>query len=760
MAMKRLLIYCLIVLASCVTVVQAYRTPPPKYVVVDLTWKDAKTGQSRTMQGQLWFADLPMVGPGGRIVGLGSPDHFQGIRWVVPKSPGDIWIARGTNTNPATFTLHDYYGEREVVLAFDRVDVSKIDDMKMESLMAEKAASIDSKETTRNDKTMKLLVDMDLVSTDDDTTMNTSMVSVITREGTLASTAGPSPLRFASSTPLGIKSIPISDLQKIVFLHAENNMAREVYRGRFVEFSNGAVGDAGRVRVVSSTFFGGPNGDEAFNSGHILNDGTVLMSGDFRDLDFVDPKLIRVVGEDPGPGDYPVTNTIGRGGRPQITYPRRTVTLVHYSKDLQQIAEIVRMPWGFGTAGSRVLKGPDEALYISGGCGPHMDEFVKAVPRYEIVENPDAVKAASERNQEPGGDGFVVKLAPGLKSVEWLVRFKHAYVEIFLRPDGKILVNRNAQLFFIEPDGKPTDGPKLERTAHQMAVDPNTGDIYFGGNYRSGTGLEPYVCPCLYKLDANGKMVWTAYSWSGPIAGVEQLRLVSDSSITRVKVGEDGNLALVGWSDGGNTTLAYQPYDARKLAPSSGFCSSVWGADGTTVRIGHIIHMDGKTMEVDYCTKYLAYRPVIDIPAILNIYSTHPLPNGDVAVTGSAGQGFVETHDAWYESWYIQSRTNEFAVAKSGTFFTLFRRGFESPRMATRMPGLSGPQVTGRGKMLLIFSCSTEHPGNIIVKPYQKRFGGAMDAYVALVDTQGQANPPVIPQKTWGLPPKEKRAAK
>jgi hypothetical protein len=742
--MFRLFAFVWVVCLLCVTAF-AYRTPPPKYVLVDLTWKDSKTGQSRTVQGQLWFMDLPIRAPNGRIVGLGQTDHFDGIKWVVPKKPGDIWMTRGTNTAPDVFVMHDYYGEREIALAFREVDVTRTDDAKLATLMDQKIGELEVKtgkavSVTERDRTMKLVAGTDL-SLDEGIGdgMNEMMTTTVTRAGDALPATGASPLRFASPTPLGIKSIPVADIQKIVFLTAADGYRRETYRGRFVEYSNQAVGDEGRVQIAASTHFGGPNGDEGFRAGRILNDGSIVMAGDFRDLDFVDPKLVHVVGSDPPADAYPPKEVTSRG-RTSTVYPRRTIVLVHYAAGLQSIQRIVRLPWGTGTSWA-VIQGPDDALYISGLAGPHFDLFAEGIGRKAVVEYPEEVEAAGKAKREPAGDGFVIKLSSDHRSVEWLARFKHAGVDIHLRPDGKVLARRGDVLFFVNVDGSTEPGPKLDIVGSKMGVCPISGAMYFGGSYRSGTGLEPYVCPYLYKVDADGNIAWTAYSWTGPIVGVEQQRLVSDSSITRVRVAEDGTVTFVGWSDGGNTVLSYQPYDMRQEAPSSGFCSSLWGADGTTVRIGHIVHMNQQTMEVDYCTKYVAYKPTCDIPAILNIYDMHPLPNGDVAVTGSAGMGFVETHDSWVRSWYLESRTNEFAVAKNGTFFTLFRRGFALPRMSTRTPGVSGGQLSGRGKWLLLYSTTSGLGPDILRNAVQPGFGGGMDAFVILIDTFGPRRP-------------------
>jgi hypothetical protein len=324
-------------------------------------------------------------------------------------------------------------------------------------------------------------------------------------------------------------------------------------------------------------------------------------------------------------------------------------------------------------------------------------------------------------------------------------------VNVFQRPDGKLLARRGDELFFIEADGKVTTGPKLEITGSNMAVCPKTGAIYFGGSYRSGTGLEPYVNPYLYKLDATGKHVWTAYGWTGPIVGVDQHRLVADSSITSVRVAEDGRLTLTGWSDGGNTVLGEQPYDMRQPAKCGGFCSSTWGATGgLTVRIAHLIQMDPDTMEVSSFTRYIGYIPTSDIPTLINIYDSYRLPSGEVAVTGGGWLGFVESQDAWIKSWYRERQTDEFALAKGGPFFTLFTSDLKRPRMATITPGASGLRLAGKGQWVLLYGGATDLKPTDVDQKWNRKFrtitraavqpqnGGGLDAYVMLVNTQGE----------------------
>jgi len=744
---------------------EGYEQPFPHYITADITWKekDREEETERTVRGQLWFKDLPVLDSRGRVRGFGKPGYYTGIKWFVPKRPGEIWITRSEkNEDPRTFLLHDHFGEQNIVVAFDRIDVFRTMEATMTGLMDKSADELTVPGVGTKDAALLEELDIDEAPRVDMITPETSHRRK-RRKKDVPESERPSPLRFAMDKDIGIARIPVADVLKIVFQKASDGLQREGYVGRYVQYSRAATGDGGRVQVKTATFFGGEDGNERFTYGDFLDDGSILLAGNFIDLGFVDPKKITVLGKDPAGDAYPNIEHTDRRGRKRLEELRRTATLVFFSDDLTRLIRVVRLPWGTGTVGS-VAPGSDGAIYLSGRVGPHFDVFARDAKVIATVENPEAIAAAkaSRRKREPGPDGYVLKLAPDGSNVPWVVRFKHAGLNLFRRPDRKLLVRRGNDLFFITPEGVVSQGPEIETTGHNMAVDPRTGDMYFGGSYRSGTGLEPYVNPYIYRVDADGKQVWTGYGWSGPIVGVEPLRLVSDSSVNRIQVGEDGSLTLTGWSDGGNTVLSYQPYDLRKTAPGGGFASSVWGATGgLTVRIGHIIHMDGETMHVDYCTKYVSYLPTSDVPTLLNIYDVQGLPNGDVAVTGASRTGYIETHDAWITPWWIERRTNEFAQAKSGAFFTLFRPDFNRPRMATRTPGISRGQLAARGNLLLLYSGAT---GNrqpegvrtskvrqlpIVKRAIQPENGGGLDGFAMLIDTQEQPNPPVIPGWTW-----------
>lgn len=741
--MKRCLV-CLIV--GVALGAGAYQGPRPRFIEVDLSWRESPSGAVRTSPGQLWFTDLPVQG--GASPHFGKPGHYDGIKWFVPKTPGDIWLTRAPGgTNAQAFVLHDYCGEREVVLSFHGIDVLRTADSKLNRLLEESVGSLgEGKSASGSGAKIR---DPALGDLDPDTPMVAGTQHADPAQAG-ASEAG-SPLRFATSKDIGAKSIRVADVVRIVFGKASDNIQREVYGGRYVEYSRLAKGDDGRVQVAAATFFGGPDGEERFVFGGFRSDDSIVLTGNFADLGFVDSSLVRVLGTDPAADAYPpVMREIK--GRPVLETPRRTPVFAHYSPDLRKLTGIVRLPWGAGTIGSCALAA-DDSLLLAGFAGPHFESFAKETGLTATIPAAPVVADAKGRKREPGPDSFILKIAPDRRSIVWMVRVRDGGVSIFQQMGGRVLARRGAELFYIAGDGTVSAGPRLDITGSNMAVCPKTGAVYFGGSYRSGTGLEPYVNPYVYKMDASGKHIWTAYGWTGPIVGVDQFRLVADSSVSSVRVAEDGRLTLTGWSDGGNTVLGQQPYDLRASARCGGFCSSTWGATGgLTVRIAHLVQMDPDTMEVPSFTRYVGYIPTGDIPTLINIYDTHPLPGGEVAVTGGGWLGFVESQDAWIESWYREQQADPFAFAKGGPFFTLFTPDFSRPRMATITPGASGLHLAGKGKWVLLYGGATDLKPTDVDRKWSRKFhtitrnavqprnGGGLDAYAMLVDTQGEPN--------------------
>ncbi len=716
----------------------------PRYIEVQVTWTDPDTGQSRDIEGQLWFSGLPaLIEDRGRSV-----ERSWDIRRFVPLSPGDIVIVRAEDDQGHIW--RHYNGEESFRFAVPVIPLMAQQDAVLDASLLDQAGGSD----LIDDDAPEVFRDQE--GPDADTILDLGRGRDDSQAVTAVSEA---PLRLAVLTDPGYRSIPSAAIDRIVFRRAGDGYRFEPYTGRFVNYSAGARGDEGRVQVRAATFFGG-EADEHFTAGEFLNDGSILMVANLHDLSFLDRVRVTTLGTDPAADAYPAYQREGRRGQAVTVHPRRTPVLVHYDQSLRQLRGLTRLPWGVGEA-AHVFFGPDDAVYLAGRPGPHFETMVNEVARHVIVDNPGAAAHARERNRTPPADSFVMRIAPNQRAVDWIVILRHASVEASWHPNGTVLARRGrGQMLFIDPhNGAVSEGPTVDvgrGTLHDSAVHPSTGALYFGGEYHSSTGLEPWRNPWLRKFGADGSLSWTAYDWTGPLVGVAQLRLVSDSAVMQVRVGDDGNLMLRGWSDGGNSVFTRQPYDMRKPAPSSGFCNSIWGAG--VLSVSYLMRMDAQTQEVYGVSRYMAYLPRQNTPNSISIRDFTSLDNGDVVVTGGSAFAFVETWDAWVEPWYIQHRRNRFAEAKGGPFFTVFTPDMQRARIATMVPGLGHARLATRGSLVLLYGSASAQGrlynhrlDPILVDPVQGTHGGGeRDAYVMLIDTQGQAQPPEIPAWTWG----------
>ena len=183
-----------------------------------------------------------------------------------------------------------------------------------------------------------------------------------------------------------------------------------------------------------------------------------------------------------------------------------------------------------------------------------------------------------------------------------------------------------------------------------IRTDPRDGSIYIGGEYHSSTGLEPWRCPTLYKLDKEGNPIWTAWNWTGPIVGTDRYRLVSDSAVRQLQVAASGDLVVGGWSDGGNSCFLNQPYDLTIRRKASKFGDSTWGAG--VLSVAHIMKLDSETMELQGGCTWLTYNPTENKPNSCRINSLNELSDGRVVFTGGSTFGLIESPDAWVEAWW------------------------------------------------------------------------------------------------------------
>lgn len=702
-------------------------TDLPAWVAVEITW-DESPGDRRTLRGQLEFSSLPVQRLEGGNFGMAN---------LVPLQAGDIVIepaSRDAREGQRVFVLNDYQGHHPFTWTVDAIPVRPREE-------GMRGVGIGEGFDTP-------AMQIDLLAEDADPD---------------PAETSPPPLRLVPEQAAEVAEISVArQLHAIRFLpRADGGYTRQMYRGRFVNYSRAATGDNGTVQPLAATFFGG-EGEGHFSHGGFFKDGRVFAAGQthaWSREDLGDRK--RVLGRDNPLANFPPVISTDSRGRETTRRPASTPFLLVYSPDLSRIDQALRLPWGAGTLSS-VWAGPENELYLAirGGEGS-VDLFHE--PSTRVVENPGAVAHARERAAARGTapvfppDTHLFRLSPDLSRVEWVTRFQHAGLQVAPQPDGRLLVKRGHQIFFVNmATGEPTEGPLVESGhGHSgLVVDPRDGSFYVGGEYHSHTGLEPWRCPYLRKWNPDGSFAWSAYDWTGPVVGVEFLRLVSDSAVTGVHASNTGKLLLSGWSDGGNSVFTRQPYDLRKPARVGGTASSIWGAG--VLSVAYLIQMNADTMEVDGVTRFLSYLPGSDTPNSISIRSFHQLDSGDVAVLGGSAFGLIETHDAWFNPWWIQYQTNQHAQARGGPFLAVYREGLQEFRLSTLLPGFHRGNFASQGNRLLVFGSARERNNAygdttpaLLKNAEQDETHADLGAYLLLIDTTAEPNPPQIPERTW-----------
>ena len=689
---------------------------PPNYLVVEVRWQPADSGEIQNVEGELWLENRRM-----EILRIDEDGQETAgrvhSRQLTPRNPGEITIRRDGNHNDAPRFLLDIHGRREHI-AFSETDLP---------VMPRQASSAEQLRQSIEDNPMSgelgdLFGDDDLIEElfEDEDAFDESQ-----REG----------LRLELAVPGALREIPFSELREIRFLRGGEGYRFETYGGRYVQYSRNGRGDEGRVQLRAATYFGG-QGRERFDAGGFMRDGSIALVASVSTLDFLENIPIRNIGRDQPLEDIP-------------SYYRRTPVLVRYSPDLSRLREVVRLPWGAGEA-RQVLFGQDDAIYMTVSPGPGTESFFQSLSQKQVTGNPLGGHPHS----------YLLKISPEKREIEWAIKFEHLLVSMSFYPGERMLVRSGDFSRFIDlSTGQLADGPLINRVGsgrlYDQFIHPETGAFFLGGESHSGTGLEPWRNPWLQKYSPDGEIEWTAYDWTGPVVGVSFFRLVSDSSVRGIRMGEDGNLLLRGWSDGGNSVFTRQPYDLRQSVPMGGWCASIWGAN--VLSVSYLIRMNPDTQEVYGVTRYNSYLPTSNKPNSISMDEFTTSASGDVLVTGRSAFGFVETWDAWVTPWIKEYREDEFATAKGGSFLTVFRPDMRGARLATILPGVKNQKFATRGDLVLLFgeaSPSSSFYGReyetLLKNPLQEFGGGPHDAYVMLIDTRGEPREIELPAWTWG----------
>jgi hypothetical protein len=209
---------------------------------------------------------------------------------------------------------------------------------------------------------------------------------------------------------------------------------------------------------------------------------------------------------------------------------------------------------------------------------------------------------------------------------------------------------------------------------------------------------------------------------------LDNLRLVSDSAVRRVRFDDDGNLVIYAWSDGGNSVMLREPNDLRRESKMmKGLGMSAWGAN--VLSCAYIIKIEPKNYKVVGGTLWLAYRNDQDKPNTVWIDALGFALDGSVCFAGRAASNLIQTGNKLSKD------------ETSGSYITVLNKDCSSLRFSSIVAntgkvdvrdgetwGIVSGKVKGKDVTLFVGSATEGAPGA------SKFAGGHSDGYFVLLD--------------------------
>jgi hypothetical protein len=484
---------------------------------------------------------------------------------------------------------------------------------------------------------------------------------------------------------------------------------------------------------VAVSYCGGA-GTEYLSGAAIQPDGKIVAVGTALGAPLRIGRAVEaeVIGRDSAEPIYDADAIAALPGRSQRehltwTHPNRTPFLVRFSPDLQDVLFAVRLPW---RAGSITDVACDAAgnVYIAGLAGATLD---RAGPVTDVSAEPAGATTA-----------YVARLTPDLRKIEWIRTFTDAHKGPLIRINDKGEIGvEGGWLYVFQPDGRMTHTTQLMKTGKWVrVVNPKDHTFAVSGESMWGTGREPWRCPHLL-LGLPGPKTYRMYQWPGPFAGLNSLRLVSDSVIRKMYCGDDGLLYIAGWSDGGNSVFLREPCDIRRGLAYKGMALECWGVGATS--FSHLLKIDPVTAKVKGYTLWSAFRGSDGAPNGLGVDIIRPATDGSVLIAGGSAFGLLQTGNSLHRG------------DPGGTYISIFEPDFRCLRFSSILPACAGAEVraneswgigvgvaNGRHRAVYVGSAAREgmtystgpHPAATL-NAFQPEFGGGVtDGWVGLFD--------------------------
>ncbi len=488
-----------------------------------------------------------------------------------------------------------------------------------------------------------------------------------------------------------------------------------------------AKGD--HLRVIAATFFGSVDPEEYIGTGG-LDDESIVAIGNAWGPHFPDAVKATVLGK----GTHTGAKNTDAKGKLDRNDPDMAGFVVVYNADLSKINRVLRFDWGVASISASMVTNDGKALLIAGRCGKAFDTFTALTAQ----NNTQPADAAAK------GDAnvFVAQLTPEGK-VTWiwtLQKMASAPAALFTDEAGLTYVDCSG-LHRISADGKELKliNSKTDTgTAKWLGVDPKDGGVYYGGDRNTKTNMQPYRQPYFYKMDAEGKRIYTLWEPTPKDVGSDAGSMESDSSPRGLAWSTKGDMIISGWSDGGNSVLTRQPLDWHKPVKGDGMGIMTFGMKNAN-SLAHIMVIDAQTQETKLHQWWASFIPTWfntaknrGAPNACFINQIKTLADDSVAITGSSATALIQTPNPF---WTDPRNGDRYG----GSYVSVFKPDMTNLLFSSYLPGYETTSIGIAGKGLVVVGGSTGVDGSATptLTPtkaaLQPDYAGATDAHIILL---------------------------
>jgi hypothetical protein len=430
---------------------------------------------------------------------------------------------------------------------------------------------------------------------------------------------------------------------------------------------------------------------------------------------------------------------LNKDGTPKLepfawNHENATAFVARMSGDLKSIKSVTRLAWRSGGL-TGVAVDAAGSIFI---CGPATDGIASVAG--DVKELP----AAAESKRTGCTHSYVARLAPDGSRVVWVrhVRGGSGAPSLSLDTKGRLLF-QGPDFRVLDGDGKQLAVTAIPGGGSFAAVSPVDGNIALGGEHHWSTGREPWRCPTLNIHRPDGTLLYQLYDWGGPLVGLNNLRLVSDTAIRGVCYDAQGNLLIHAWSDGGNSVALREPNDLRANANMNGLGFSAWGAG--VLSLAYVIKIEPKNYKVIGGTPWMAYMRDKNKPNSARIHSLAAGADGSVLFAGASTHGLIQTGDAIGGGEpggeFVAVLNNDCSALRFSTALPACAQTVVNDNSADKARwGIVSGQLAGKPVALFLGSAVEKNTGYDTAPPpsvnaRQTQFGGGhTDGYALLLD--------------------------